>query len=591
LLLGEARERRWLRYGSAVRAALRLFGNLVRISLWPLWLLSQRLLRPRARWVEVRLSAHPVEVAGPMPLWQRLRRRGGGGKLRSIVELRRLCALLADDPGIDGLLLHLPHLRVGWATSTSVRDALLSLRRSGKRVVAYLPQGGGNRELYVAWAADRVLVAPQAPVSLVGVSSQSLYLRPLLDRLGVRAEVHARGEYKTAAEPIVCDAMSEPQRDQLSALITGVQEALVQAAATRPGLDVARARALFERGVWGAQAAVDAGMVDAVCYEDELCAQLSAGSGQPRQPVRGARYLAWRGRRLWRRVRPVPAIAVVPVLGAIAHAGPAMPGSRVARQDGVVSALRRARKDRRVRAVLLHVDSPGGSALASDQIHRELIRLREKKPVVAYFGDVAASGGYYVAAPCLRIVAQPMTVTGSIGVVSVRFMLDALAQRLGLRPQTLRSAPHADMGSPFRPLDEAEHAMLWAETEAIYQAFVAVVAQGRGRPSEQVEQIARGRVWSGADAQSRGLVDELGGFDRALAALRELTPELRGLPEDRIALQVSKESDSVPPPAEPPSPAAWMSLIQHVPSEVWEVMHLFADGERALLYAAVPRFL
>ncbi len=575
-----------------MRAALRLLGNLLRIALWPLWLGSRRLRRPRGRFVEVRLHAHPVEVAGRARLWQRLLRRDGAGRMRSIAELRELADLVGADPRADGLLLHLPHLRAGWATCSSLRDVISSLRARGKRVVAYLPLGGGNRELYVALAADRVIASPQAPLSLLGVASSALYLKPLLDRLGVQAEVHAHGEFKTAAESVLREEMSEPEREQLGALIDNLQRELARALCSRPGFDAERAAALLARGLWGAAAALEQGLLDACCYEDELPRELGQDAGDGgRGLVPAARYLAFRRARLWQPLRPPPLVAVVAVHGAIVHGAlfPRLPGSRAAVLEGVVGALRRARRSRRVRAVLLHVDSPGGSALASDLIHRELVRLREKKPVVAYLGDVAASGGYYVAAPCQRIVAQPTTVTGSIGVVSVRLLGVVLAQRLGVRPQVVRGAPHADLGSPFRALDEQEQAMIRAETDAIYRSFVAVVAQGRQRTLEEVEPLARGRVWSGAAAAERGLVDELGGFDRALLRLRELTPSLRDLPQHAIALKVlGPGAGAPPPPPEPESTAWWSRLLAKLPSEIGEAFWLLGGDEHALCYAALP---
>jgi protease-4 len=518
-----------------------------------------------------------------------LRRARRGDGIGSLVELRRLATLIARDPRIDGVLLHVPDLKAGWATCTTLRDALVGLRAAGKRVVSYLPKGGGNREFYVAWAGDRVLITPNAPVSLLGVGSQSLYLKPLLDRIGVRAEVHAHGEYKTAAEPMLREAMSEPQREQLSALIAGVQDELVAAAASRPGFDIERARTLFERGVWGAEAALEQGVVDATCYEDELVGELTGESDPRARPWSSARYLAWRTQRLWRRVRSQPVIAVVQVHGTITDSASALPTTQVAVQRTIVGALRRARRSSRARAVLLHVDSPGGSALASDLIHRELLRLREKKPIVAYFGDVAASGGYYVGAPCQRIVAQPTTVTGSIGVVSLRMLLGDVVERVGVRPQILRGMPHSDMGSPFRPLDADEQEMLRIETDAIYRRFVRVVAEGRGRSLEQIDEIARGRVWSGADALKRGLIDELGGFDRAVAVLTELAPDLKGLTQDEVALQLWAGPASEPPPASAPAAAIWSEVVQRIPSEVREVLHFFGGQERALYYASIPR--
>jgi protease-4 len=573
-----------------MRPALRFLGNLLRIGLLPLWLLAKWATRPQTRWVEVRLDPHPVEIDGSQPLLQRLLQRRATSRLRSIMELRRLLDLVAADERIAGVVVHVPPLHCGFATCESLRAALGSLRTRGKRTVAYLPFGGGNRELYVALAADRVLAPPQAGISLLGAASQALYFKPLLDRLGLSAEVLAHGEYKTAAEPVLREAMSEPQREQLAALLEVVQRELEGAVAARPGFEATRARALFETGAWGAAAAVQQGLLDGCCYEDELPAALVADGGQSAAPVRHRRYLAWRSARLWRPVRALPQIAVVRVHGAIANSAPRLPASRVATFETVAAALRRARQNPRVHGVLLHVDSPGGSALASDLIHREIVRVREKKPVVAYLGDVAASGGYYVAAPCNRIVAQATTLTGSIGVVSLRILASAFADRIGLRPQTLRSAPHADLHSPFRPLQEDERALLWAETDAIYRSFVRVVAEGRRRTTEEIDQVARGRVWAGADALRNGLVDELGGLERAVAALRELAPALRAVHPGALELRVSSAGrGEAPPPAPALPPASWWPRWAFgAPSAIGDVACLLGEGERTLYYSAIP---
>jgi protease-4 len=203
---------------------------------------------------------------------------------------------------------------------------------------------------------------------------------------------------------------------------------------------------------------------------------------------------------------------------------------------------------------------------------------------------VAASGGYYVAAPCNRIVAQATTLTGSIGVVSLRMLASGFADRLGIRPQTLRSAPHADLHSPFRPLQEDERALLWAETDAVYRSFVRVVAEGRGRTSEEIDKVARGRVWAGADALRNGLVDELGGLERAVAALRELAPALRDVPVGALELRVSSAGRGEAPAPALPQPQAgwWTRWAWGVPSEIGEVACLLGEGERTLYYSAIP---
>ena len=578
-----------LRYRSDVRSALALLGNLLRLALLPLWLLARRARRPRSAWIELRLAAEPTELALPQPAWRGLIARWAPRRIRSVSELRRIGVALGTDPRMEGMLVHIPHLRCGWATCASVRQELAAIRARGKRVVAYLQLGGGERELYVASAADRVLVSPRAPVSLIGVSSQPLYLKPLLDRLGIEFEVEARKKWKTAAEPVTREEMSDAQREQTAALLAAIAGELERALGERPGLSPQAVHALFERGVMGVRAALAAGLIDGACYEDELHAELAGGKAGAAPPLGADRYLAYRQARLWRPLRVQPGIAVIPVHGTIVHASTAGPGRRMATLSGLTGALRAAARDPRTLGVLLYVDSPGGSALASDLIHRELVRLRERKPVVAFMGDVAASGGYYVAAPCQRIVAQSMTLTGSIGVVSARVLGGALAARLGVRPQVVRSAPHADLHSPFRALDPEERALVAAEIDEIYAGFVGVVAAGRGRTVEEVEELAGGRVWSGADALRAGLVDELGGFESALRALQALVPKLQGIPVDQLSLRALTGGASLPPiTAAPVAPAA-PSALQAAGVELGELWALCQGGENALAYALIPK--
>ena len=382
---------------------------------------------------------------------------------------------------------------------------------------------------------------PQASLSLLGAASQTLYVKPLLERIGLQAEVLARGEYKTAAEPVLRESMSEPQREQLGALLESFSASSSGALAARPGFDADASAGGCSRAGSGPRSRARTEAADRRLLLRRRAAERArhAEGRAALQPCARTRYLAWRARAaVAARCGRCREIAVVHVHGAITH-GAAL-AARV-RGPRRFAGRRRRRcaargSSRHVRAVLLHVDSPGGSALASDLIHREVVRLREKKPVVAYLGDVAASGGYYVAAPCKRIVAQPTTVTGSIGVISVRLLGGRLAERIGVRPQTLRSAPHADMPSPFRVLDDDERAHAHGRDRGrSTRRFVGVVAEGRKRPREEIEPWRAGGSGRAPTRCALGLVDELGGLDRALAALRELTPELRELASRRTA--------------------------------------------------------
>jgi len=477
------------------------------------------------------------------------------------------------DCRIEGVAFVLPPLQAGWSVCAGLRAQIVRLREEGKACTVLLPRGGGHRELYVASAAEHVYLGPQATITLLGLSAQSHYVKPLLDQIGVEVEPFARKEYKTAAERLSRDSMSEPQREQIQALLDGHTAALLDALAQRTGSTPEQARGLFETGVFRGQAAIDSGLIDALAYEDELPAKL--GLDKPKELIEGDRYLRFKEGRLFRPFRRPPYIAVVSIKGAISESGAPM-----GRRASIVSALRHARSDRRALGVLLWVDSPGGSAESSDLIHREVVRVKEKKPVVAYFGEVAASGGYYVAAHANAIVAQPLGLTGSIGVVSARLMASQLLERVGIRTEVLRTGPHADLFSPHRPLTDGERSLLNRELDAFYESFVALVADGRGRRVEDIESLARGRVWLAADAHRHGLVDELGGMDAALERLKG-SIDAPARVRERLRPMVLTSYRLEPPP-----PSAQIGLEGTIFEPFRDLASLLSEGP-AVLYHVI----
>lgn len=563
----------------------RLVSNFMRLVTAPLWYLGQAASRPRARWVHVRLRPRLVEIERPVPFFVDWIPALSEARPTSLTLLRELTDFIVDDDRIEGVVFDVPPLTAGWATCQSLRDILVRLRESGRQVVVYLPQGGGNRELYVAAAADRILASPHAQLSPLGLAASVTYFKGLLDHAGLEVEVHRRAEYKTAVEPAMRESMSEAQREQTEALLDTIDGALRDALAARPGADRAKVDAFFDKALVSAEHAKADGLIDDVCYEDELPVALTP-QRVVTPVVRAPRYYSWRKERLLKRLRPERYIAVVPIHGAIS-AGP--PGTRAGiKMASTVTTLRAARKNPMIAGVVLHVDSPGGSALASDLIHREVERLRERKPVVACFGDVAASGGYYVGAGADAVVAQPLTITGSIGVVAARVVTEPLLARFGVKIDTIRKAPHADMLRRPGKLGAVEDAILEREIEAFYRTFVGVVARGRGRKTDEIEPLARGRVWSGKDAAQRGLVDRLGGLDVAVDEVRE---RLRGKLSDRarkeLAPRYARARRHDLPPAEPRKlEDAAARVLGTIDPHLAELFRLAQSGERVLCYAA-----
>ena len=499
-----------------MRFVIASLWNLLALVRAPFFLARRALARRRMRWVHVRLRRRVVAVPGPRPFWARWLPMASRAEPTPLAGLIELGEALERDRGVEGALIEIPMLAAGWAVLGDVREVLARVRRSGKRVVAYLPEGAGHRELYLASACDRVLVGRHATIVAPGLASVRTYARPLLAKLGVSIEVHRRAEFKAAVEGLVEEAMSGPQRTQVQGIVDGLEAELVHALAERPGLAEAGVRAIFTRAMLTAEEAVALGLADAVVHDDELRAAIVEVGKPPPVLVRAPVYFAFAKTKLFRPfVRP-RVVAVLPVLGAIGEAGP--PGS--ASRAQLVPTLRRLARERRVAAVVLYVDSPGGSALASERIHREVELLATKKPVVACFGEVAASGGYYVAAPAHAIVARPQTITGSIGVISARLVLSRLFETIGLRTEVVKNAPSADFLVHPRETTDEERAIAERSIQAFYDRFLEIVGRGRKMTRESVGAIARGRVWTGTDARTQGLVDRMGGLREALEEAR-----------------------------------------------------------------------
>jgi protease-4 len=446
------------------------------------------------------------------------------GKLLS--RLRQL----RDDPSVGGVAVTIDDLDLGLGRTGEVRRALAELAAT-KDVVAYV-RGGRIAEYWLATAADRVYSPPAAELEVGGLASSTPFLREGLAKIGVAFEVVAAGRYKSAPDPLVRREMSDAQREAADALLDELFARIVRDVAAARQLPEDRVRALVERGLFTSTEAAEARLLDGIAWPDELAARLRPGARSA--PLPG--YARPRGRRAQRWGSP-PVIAVIPVEGAIVQGRSRRSpvGGPFAGAESIVAQLRRAADDRSVRAIVLRVDSPGGDALASDLIGREVARARARgKPVVASLGDAAASGGYLVAVAADEIVSEPSTLTGSIGVFAVKPDFSGLLGRIGVNVVTLRRGEHADLRSSARPWTADERALVERQIAAFYDAFKLRVADGRRLPADAVERVAQGRVWTGAQAKERGLVDRLGTFADAV----ERAMERAGLrPDDEVALR------------------------------------------------------
>jgi protease IV len=529
-----------------------IVSNTLRAALFPFLYLRRRSAVPAGSWVELDLDGAVTELERPPPRFRAPREvlLGAPASVRAhttVARVRELFEAIAADGDVEGVILRVRGLECGWAVATSLREAIAKLRAAGRLVVAYLPDGASTREYFVATASDRIVATPQSTVAPLGVAAGITFVRGLLARGGIEAEVFARREYKSAAEAFTRDSYSEANRRQTEALLDRFHQELVRAIASGRKVGDDTARRWIDEGPWRAVDAARESMIDATAYDDELPRHLGA-SKEPRRIPAGA-YLALARSTRFRPWRTASRVGVVEVRGPIVTEA-RMAFGAVADARRIVGALRAARANANLGAVVLHIDTRGGSALASDLIAREVDRLREKKPVVAYFADVAASGGYYAGALAHEIVAQPTTVTGSIGVIALRFAAARTLEKLSLTHEVIRRGERADLMSPYRAWSDGDRAAFDREIDGFYGDFVGIVARGRKRDAADIEPLARGRVYAGADAHAAGLVDHLGGLDLALERAKMLAGgRFEALPT------VVTPPWKMPDPAEPPAAA------------------------------------
>jgi protease IV len=430
----------------------------------------------------------------------------------------------ADDRRVAGLIAKIGGL--DWATTQELRLGVQAFAASGKPTVAWAESfdgSGHDLAAYVlATAFAEVWLQPTGTVGALGVGIETTFLRGAFDKLGVEPQLEQRYEYKSAADRLMRTEFTAAHRESVEQLAASVFDDAVAAIAAGRDLAPDRVRELVDDPPRTAAEARDAGLVDRLGYRDEVYDALRARVGEEAKLLFADR---WRpGPKLKLPDRQRKHIALVTVRGAIATGRSRVGASgRQAGSDTVSAELRAAGSEDRVQAVVLRVESPGGSVVASDTIWREIGRLRsDGKPVVVSMGELAASGGYYISCGANAIVALPATLTGSIGVLGGKFVVQDLLDRVGVTTGTVQRGARALMYSPRRAFSDEDRERLAAVIDGIYDDFVGKVAAGRGRPVADIEAIARGRVWTGRDALEVGLVDHLGGLRDAVQLARRL---------------------------------------------------------------------
>ena len=442
--------------------------------------------------------------------------------VRGFVEALRRAS---RDDRVRAVLLMPSTLNVPyWGKVQEMRDAIVAFRKSGKHVTAFL-EFGGDREYYLASAADRVFLMPTSSLDLTGVASYEMFLRGTLDKIGAYPDFVHIGDYKTAPNQLTQKGFTPAHREMAQSLNRDMYDQLVAGIADARKKSENEVRDLLDKGPFVAKEALDAGLVDDLAYEDELDDRVpELGDGKATRRMEGGDYQRTRPQSVGLRTRS--RIAVLYVVGTIVSGRSGFDGvnGSVVGSETIIDQIRKIRDDASIKAIVLRIDSPGGSSVASDVIWRELKITRDenpKRPIVTSMSDLAASGGYYIAMPTEAIVAQPGTLTGSIGIFGGKMVIGGTLDKLGVTTEAVVSGANAGIYSPFAPFTPAQREKVASFMDDFYKNFLTKVAESRKSTPAAIHAVAQGRVWTGRQALGHGLVDALGGLDAAVALAKE----------------------------------------------------------------------
>jgi protease-4 len=450
--------------------------------------------------------------------------------VRDVVEALQQAA---DDERVVAMIARIGGRGMGLAQIQELRDAILAFREKGKSATAYSESfgeaGPGNGAYYLATAFDSIYLQPSGSVGLTGLIYETPFLRGTLEKLGIVPRFDHRKEYKNAVNILTERKYTAPHKEAVQKVMESQFGQIVRGVATARGLSEDVVRLLANQGPFLGQQAVKAKLVDGLAYRDEVYAQVKEKAGKDAQTLALSKYLQRAGRPYEEGGETIALIYGVGEIHRGKSGGDSWSDESTMGSDTVAAAFRAAIEDKAVKSILFRVDSPGGSYVASDTIWRETVRAKEAgKPVIVSMGNVAGSGGYFVALSAGKIVAQPGTITGSIGVLAGKMLTNGFWDKIGLSWDEVHTSDNATMWTSTHDYTPQQWKQFQGTLDTIYEDFTSKVAQGRGLTKEKVESVAKGRIWTGEDAKALGLVDELGGFPVALRLAREAA----GIPTD-----------------------------------------------------------
>ena len=436
-------------------------------------------------------------------------------------QILKAIANAKEDSNIKGILLELDAVNAGAATTEEIRNALIDFKSSGKFIYAY-SDTYSQKAYYLASVADSVFLNPEGMIEWLGLRSEIMFFKKTLEKLGVEPQILRHGKFKSAVEPFMLDKMSPENREQTLTYVSSIWNQWVKGISETRGISADKLNSLANNmEIFNAKKALENKLVDGLIYKDELIATLKTKLGiEEKKDISSIELKKYfKAPEVAKRKFSKDKIAVIYASGEI---GMGEGGDDNIGSEGLSRTIRKARRDSSIKAIVFRINSPGGSALASEVIWREVDLAAKVKPVIVSMGDVAASGGYYIAAPATTIMANPTTITGSIGVFGLFFNLQkALDNKLGINVDVVKTNDHADFFSVFRPMTAEEKAVGQMFIEQTYQTFIGHVSAGRGIPVDQVDAIGQGRVWSGVNAKEIKLIDEFGGLNDAIKLAAE----------------------------------------------------------------------